>query len=66
MSAGSGGERAVPYACPFCAEEDLRPQPEGRWHCRSCLRVFAITFHGVRPPGADADDLAAISGRDPS
>jgi ribosomal protein L37AE/L43A len=46
-------ERAVPYACPFCAEEDLRPLPEGRWHCRSCLRAFSLTFHGVRYPEGD-------------
>ena len=49
------GGRAVPYSCPFCAEEDLRPVPSGAvagltrggWHCRSCLRVFSLTFHGV-------------------
>ena len=43
------GERAVPYVCPFCGEEDLRPQPQGRWHCRSCLRTFSVAFHGVHP-----------------
>jgi ribosomal protein L37AE/L43A len=65
-------QRAVPYACPFCAEEDLRPVPEGRWHCRSCLRVFSISYHGIRAPGADADELDSLiagtttSGKDPS
>ena len=52
------GERAVPYCCPFCAEEDLRPLESGAvpgltrggWHCRSCLRVFSITFHGLHQP----------------
>jgi ribosomal protein L37AE/L43A len=43
-------ERAVPYHCPFCAEEDLRPLEGGRWHCRSCLRVFALTFYGLQKP----------------
>jgi ribosomal protein L37AE/L43A len=43
----TGSTRAVPFHCPFCAEEDLRPVPAGRWHCRSCLRVFSIEFHGV-------------------
>lgn len=43
------GERAVPYVCPFCGEEDLRPEPQGRWHCRSCLRTFSVAFHGVHP-----------------
>lgn len=58
---GDGGpsQRAVPYVCPFCGEEDLRPVEEGGWHCRSCLRVFSVTFHGLRtgattpaPPGS--------------
>jgi hypothetical protein len=42
------GQRAVPYACPFCAEEDLRPVERG-WHCHSCLRVFSVSFHGLAP-----------------
>jgi ribosomal protein L37AE/L43A len=57
-SSSSTGERAVPYCCPFCTEEDLRPLESGAvagltrggWHCRSCLRVFSISFHGVHPP----------------
>lgn len=52
------GERAVPYCCPFCTEEDLRPLESGAvpgltrggWHCRSCLRVFSISFHGLHQP----------------
>jgi hypothetical protein len=52
------GERAVPYLCPFCGEEDLRPLAGGDvpgltrpgWHCRSCLRVFSLNFHGVHRP----------------
>ena len=47
--AGGTGERAVPYLCPFCGEEDLRPLPHGRWHCRSCLRAFSVAFHGLHP-----------------
>jgi hypothetical protein len=57
-STGSTGERAVPYSCPFCGEEDLRPLESGAvpglnrggWHCRSCLRVFSLSFHGVHQP----------------
>ncbi|WP_088320986.1 hypothetical protein [Kineosporia sp. R_H_3] len=62
MSAGGGaaatgptgganpdGQRAVPYVCAFCGEEDLRPVEGGRWHCRSCLRVFSVAFHGIEP-----------------
>jgi hypothetical protein len=45
------GERAVPYHCPFCAQEDLRPHESahGAWHCRSCLRVFSVRFLGLAP-----------------
>jgi hypothetical protein len=44
-----GGERAVPYHCPFCAEEDLRPHgtTHGAWHCRTCLRAFSVRFLGL-------------------
>ena len=56
-------QRAVPYHCPFCAEEDLRPVPSGAvegltrggWHCRSCLRVFALTFFGLHQPFSESD-----------
>jgi hypothetical protein len=44
--------------CPYCGEEDLRPydaeptgagQPgvHGAWECRSCTRVFRVTFVGL-------------------
>jgi ribosomal protein L37AE/L43A len=57
------GSRAVPYVCPFCGEEDLRPAESGGWHCRSCLRLFSLSFHGLAaaqsssvPPGRPRDD----------
>jgi ribosomal protein L37AE/L43A len=37
---------ATPFFCPFCGEEELRPQPENRWHCRTCRRLFSVTGHG--------------------
>jgi transposase-like protein len=53
-SGPESGSRAVPYVCPFCGEEDLRPAegPDGRprWHCRSCLRLFSLSFHGLAAP----------------
>jgi len=55
VSDAESSTRAVPYVCPFCGEEDLRPVEQGRWHCRSCLRVFGLTFHGLlrtTPPGS--------------
>jgi ribosomal protein L37AE/L43A len=41
--------RMVPYHCPYCGDQDLHPDAaESRaWRCRSCLRVFVVTFVGV-------------------
>ena len=45
--------RAVPFHCPYCGDEDLRPhEPEdgpghGQWECRACLRVFSLTMLGL-------------------
>jgi transposase-like protein len=53
----SAGERISPMHCPYCGEEDLRPHadptaagepaPPGAWECRSCTRVFTVTFIGL-------------------
>jgi len=45
-------ERAVPFHCPYCSNEDLRPLEEhGSWECRACLRAFSLKYLGmVRPP----------------
>jgi hypothetical protein len=48
-------ERTVPYHCPYCGGEDLRPyeasaNEAGRrsgWECRECTRVFAVTLIGL-------------------
>jgi hypothetical protein len=55
-----GKQRQPPFHCPYCAEEDLVPQPaeaiagstaargeHGAWVCRSCLRIFAVRFLGI-------------------
>lgn len=41
--------RAVPFHCPFCAEEDLRPSEEGHgaWECQACARAFQLSFLGL-------------------
>ena len=54
--------RAVPFHCPYCGDEDLRPhEPEsadegaghGQWECHSCLRVFKLSMIGqLRPPAS--------------
>jgi len=42
-------ERAAPFYCPYCGEEDLRPSGErhGAWECRDCTRVFTVRFVGM-------------------
>jgi predicted RNA-binding Zn-ribbon protein involved in translation (DUF1610 family) len=45
-------QRAVPFYCPFCGEEDLRPHEDApdvhhAWHCRSCTRVFSLKLVGL-------------------
>ena len=53
-------ERAVPFHCPYCGDEDLRPREpsagrsaHGEWECRSCLRAFKLTMLGqIARPGA--------------
>ena len=42
-------ERAVPFHCPYCADEDLRPHgaTHGEWECRACLRAFSLKYIGM-------------------
>ncbi|HEX7105548.1 MAG TPA: hypothetical protein VF218_06260 [Acidothermaceae bacterium] len=49
MSESAGGERATPFYCPYCGDEDLRPHSEshGSWRCGSCARVFNLKFVGL-------------------
>jgi transposase-like protein len=46
----SGTERAVPFYCPYCGDEDLRPEEEenSAWLCSACRRVFSVKFIGLR------------------
>jgi predicted RNA-binding Zn-ribbon protein involved in translation (DUF1610 family) len=43
------GERQVPFFCPYCGDEDLRPAASrgGSWECRSCGRSFVLRFAGL-------------------
>ncbi|MDE0774702.1 MAG: hypothetical protein OSB43_00320 [Nocardioides sp.] len=59
MSTSSGStERAVPFHCPFCGEQDLWPHevvsdagevssPHGSWECRGCQRAFSLKMLGL-------------------
>jgi ribosomal protein L37AE/L43A len=44
-----GGERQIPFFCPYCGEEDLFPagSTAGGWTCRSCARSFTLRFAGL-------------------
>ncbi|WP_441246714.1 hypothetical protein [Kitasatospora sp. McL0602] len=48
-------ERAAPFHCPYCGDEDLRPSAEGghgAWECASCRRAFQLKFLGLLSPTA--------------
>jgi transposase-like protein len=42
-------ERAAPFYCPYCGDEDLRPDGEShaQWRCTACLRVFELKYRGT-------------------
>lgn len=48
-AASSGGERQVPFFCPYCGEEALAPAgPDaGEWACGACARSFSLRFRAV-------------------
>ena len=61
--------RSVPFHCPYCASEDLRPHEveegaglgsgHGAWECHSCLRAFKVSLLGrLRPPVSVAAERA--------
>jgi len=64
-------ERAIPFHCPYCGDEDLRPHlPEdesvsahGTWECRSCLRAFRLSMIGQLRRPASADPAASRGGQ---
>ena len=56
------GERQVPFFCPYCGEESLRPSgPDaGEWECAACARGFQLKFAGVlRSDPGPQDPLTA-------
>jgi transposase-like protein len=46
------GERQVPFYCPYCGEENLRPSgaDAGDWECQACSRSFQLRFTAVIRP----------------
>ncbi|MCQ0025145.1 hypothetical protein M4914_20850 [Streptomyces somaliensis DSM 40738] len=51
-------ERAVPFHCPYCGDEDLRPAGEGHgtWECGACNRAFRLKFLGLLARGLGRRD----------
>jgi ribosomal protein L37AE/L43A len=49
--------RAVPFYCPYCGDEDLRPvgDSHGVWWCQSCRRAWQLSMIGTGTP----ENLAA-------
>jgi predicted RNA-binding Zn-ribbon protein involved in translation (DUF1610 family) len=45
-TSGAGGDtpRAVPFYCPFCGEQDIRPADPAGWRCESCERIFELSL----------------------
>ena len=68
-------ERAVPFHCPYCGEEDLWPHEpaagsagsasgHGAWECRACLRAFSVRLIAqLRPPATVRAARAEGAGR---
>ncbi|MFC7549504.1 hypothetical protein [Plantactinospora sp. GCM10030261] len=50
--------RAVPLYCPYCGEEDLRPNADahGAWECHGCARVFSVRFAGLLASAVGGSD----------
>ncbi|MET9497179.1 hypothetical protein [Streptomyces sp. NPDC006552] len=49
-------ERAAPFYCPYCGDEDLRPSEaegtgHGAWECAACNRAFQLKFLGLLSRG---------------
>ncbi|SCK43518.1 hypothetical protein H181DRAFT_03813 [Streptomyces sp. WMMB 714] len=66
-------ERAAPFYCPYCGDEDLRPSEAetgggkgAPWECAACNRAFRLSFLGLLArglaPGSPAGGGAPGSG----
>jgi transposase-like protein len=55
-------ERAVPFHCPYCGDENLRPHESeegghGAWECRACLRAFSLKMLGMITPRSTTSEV---------
>ena len=60
-------ERQVPFYCPYCGDEDLRPAGPagGSWRCGACARAFELRFAGVAPTGGAGETGVPGDGQAP-
>ncbi|MFF2501779.1 hypothetical protein ACFVTY_00065 [Streptomyces sp. NPDC058067] len=58
-------ERAAPFFCPYCGDEDLRPneQGHGAWECAACNRAFQLKFLGLLSRGVSRKSASVSSSR---
>ena len=60
MTAPSATPRAVPFYCPFCGEQDLRPVGDTGYHCAVCDRTWELTLlsigAGSREPSTSGEE----------
>jgi transcription elongation factor Elf1 len=58
--------RGVPFHCPYCGDEDLRPHEtdegsgHGAWECRSCLRAFHLKMLGMITPRSTGPESSEV------
>jgi ribosomal protein L37AE/L43A len=43
----SATPRAVPFYCPFCGEQELRPGDPSGWRCEVCERSFELRITAI-------------------
>ena len=63
-------ERAAPFYCPYCGDEDLRPSEaaeggHGAWECAACSRAFSLKFLGLLAQGVSRRSASVWGGRAP-
>lgn len=51
-------QRAAPFYCPYCGDEELEPYRDthGAWWCHSCRRAWKLSYIGTGTPEPDGPD----------
>jgi hypothetical protein len=64
MSDRSATPRAVPFYCPFCGEQDIRPAEGAGYQCAVCDRAWDVSLLGIGA-GVDVEPADARRGATP-